>query len=221
MCNTLVEPDTLQLEVARAGSMTDSLEDSVLLCGGRDTDGNIRDDCLSYNISSNTWAEHSLLLSPREEASCTVVGGKMFILGGIVEGELSSSVEVWDDEVQQWADGPDMPETRARFCAVPIDSRSANNNIILLLSSLTRFLAIIGGEMDGEVLNSMKTLDLETDEWRMQSQTLSVARKDHACVLTRLDDEEGILVTGGVDLNNKALASVEFFSIPKQVRDHS
>ena len=73
--------------------------------------------------------------------------------------------------------------------------------------------------MDGEVLNSMKTLDLETDEWRMQSQTLTVARKDHACVLTRLDDEEGILVTGGVDLNNNALASVEFFSIPKQVRD--
>ena len=127
VCNTLVEPDTLQLEVARAGSMTDALEDSVLLCGGRDTEGNIRDDCLTYNISSNTWAEHSLLLSPREEASCTVVGGKMFILGGIVEGELSSSVEVWDDQVQQWADGPDMPETRARFCAVPIDSRSARD----------------------------------------------------------------------------------------------
>jgi len=130
-----------------------------------------------------------------------VVGGKMFVLGGIVEGEQSSSVEIWDDQVQQWTSGPDMPETRARFCAVPIDSR---------------FLAIIGGEMDGEVLNSMKTLDLETDEWRMQSQTLTVARKDHACVLTRLDDEEGILVTGGVDGDNKALASVEFFSIPKQ-----
>merc|ERR1711874_272051 len=65
-------------------------------------------------------------------------------------------------------------------------------------------------------MGSMKTLDLETDEWRMQSQTLTVARKDHACVLTRLDDEEGILVTGGVDGDNKALASVEFFSIPKQ-----
>ena len=203
VCNTLVEPEGLQLEVARAGSMTDSLADEILLCGGRDTDGNIRDDCLTYNITSNTWAEHSLLLAPREEASCTVAGGKMFVLGGIVEGEQSSSVEVWDDQVQQWTSGPDMPETRARFCAVPIDSR---------------FLAIIGGEMDGEVLNSMKTLDLETDEWRMQSQTLTVARKDHACVLTRLDDEEGILVTGGVDGDNKALASVEFFSIPKQVR---
>ena len=70
--------------------------------------------------------------------------------------------------------------------------------------------------MDGEVLNSMKTLDLETNEWRMQAQTLSVARKDHACVATRLDDEPGILVTGGVDADDKPLSSVEFFSIPKQ-----
>ena len=34
----------------------------------------------------------------------------------------------------------------------------------------------------------------------------------------RLDDEEGILVTGGVDADNRPLASVEFFSIPKQVK---
>ena len=62
-----------------------------------------------------------------------------------------------------------------RFCAAAVD---------------TRFLAVIGGEMDGEVnlatimmmvaklegfdpinfqvLDSMKTLDLETNEWRMQ-----------------------------------------------------
>ena len=49
----------------------------------------------------------------------------------------------------------------------------------------TRFLAVIGGEMDGEVLDSMKTLDLETNEWRMQAQTLRTPRKDHACVATR------------------------------------
>ena len=42
---------------------------------------------------------------------------------GIVEGEQSSSVEIWDDQDHQWTSGPDMPETRAHFCAVPIDSR--------------------------------------------------------------------------------------------------
>ena len=204
VCNTLVEPEALQLGVSRAGAMTEMLTEEVLLCGGRDTDGTIRDDCMSYNFTSNTWSEHSLLLTPREEASCTVVNNKMFILGGIVENEMTGSVEVWDNDQQQWTDGPEMPETRARFCAVPIDDR---------------FLAVVGGEMDGELLDSMKTLDLETNEWRMQTQTLKVPRKDHACVKTRLDDEEGILVTGGVDANEKALKSVEFFSIPKQVQN--
>ena len=202
VCNTQVSPDTLQLGVARGGAMTDTLAEEILLCGGRDNEGTIRDDCLAYNFTSNTWAEHSLLLAPREEAACTVVDNKMFVLGGVVDSEMTASVEVWDDAQQQWSEGPEMPETRARFCAVPVDSR---------------FLAVIGGEMDGELLNSMKTLDLETNEWRMQSQTLTVARKDHACVATRLDDEEGILVTGGVDADDNALTSVEFFSIPKQV----
>ena len=67
--------------------------------------------------------EAETLTATREEASCTVMGDKMFVLGGIVEGEQSSSVEIWDDQVHQWTSGPDMPETRAHFCAVPIDSR--------------------------------------------------------------------------------------------------
>ena len=68
-----------------------------------------------------------------------------------------------------------VKKVRVRFCAAAVD---------------TRFLAVIGGEMDGEVilatimmmvaklegfdpinfqvLDSMKTLDLETNEWRMQ-----------------------------------------------------
>ena len=39
--------------------------------------------------------------------------------------------------------------------------------------------------MDGEVLSSMKTMDVETGEWRMQAQEMANPRKDHACVLTR------------------------------------
>ena len=110
------------------------------------------------------------ILISREEAACTVVAGNMYVLGGIIDGDQSATVEIWDDDSQQWLDGIDMPEVRARFCAVPVDSR---------------FLAVIGGEMDGEILNSMKTLDLETNEWRTQAQTLKTPRKDHACVATR------------------------------------
>merc|ERR1719367_1966586 len=137
------------------------------------------------------------MAAPREEAASAVVGGNMFIVGGIIDGDQSFSVERWDSEQESWQAANDMPEVRVRFCAAAVD---------------TRFLAVIGGEMDGELLDSMKTLDLETNEWRMQTQTLKVPRKDHACVKTRLDDEEGILVTGGVDANDNALKSVEFFS---------
>ena len=39
VCNTLVDPEELQLAVSRAGAMTDLMESEVLLCGGRDTEG--------------------------------------------------------------------------------------------------------------------------------------------------------------------------------------
>jgi len=201
VCNTMVTPEDMKLGVARGGAVSETLGDLVLFCGGRDTEGTIRDDCINYNITSSMWEYHSTLESPREEGASAVVGGKMFIIGGIIDGDQSFSVETWNQEQNSWEPSEDMPEVRVRFCAAAVDAR---------------FLAVIGGEMDGEVLDTMKTFDLETKEWRTQAQTLKIARKDHACVATRLDDEEGILVTGGVDAENKPLRSVEFFSIPKQ-----
>jgi len=201
VCNTMASPEEMKMGLARGGAVSHMVADQVLLCGGRDTEDTVRDDCISYNITTNTWSEHSTLLEAREEGACTVVDGDMYILGGIVDDEQTFTVEKWGPGMDEWETVTDLPEVRARFCAVPIDNR---------------FLAVIGGETDGELLNSMKSLNLETNEWRNQEQTLRVPRKDHACVATRLDDEDGILVTGGVDADNRPLTSVEFFSIPKQ-----
>ena len=57
----------------------------------------------------------------------------------------------------------------------------------------------------------METYDIVNDQWNPDSQ-LKTARKDHACSHLTLDDESGILVTGGVDDNNQPLKSVEFYS---------
>ena len=68
-CNTWVEhssllqPKELRVGVDRAG---DTVGEEILLCGSWDTEGTIRDDCMSYNYSSNTWVEHSSLLEPKE-----------------------------------------------------------------------------------------------------------------------------------------------------------
>ncbi len=48
----------------------------------------------------------------REEAACTVVRDTMFILGGIVDGDMTSSVELWNSEKEEWQASTDMPEVR-------------------------------------------------------------------------------------------------------------
>jgi len=189
------------LNVTRVSAITEYSGDNIILCGGRSENDDVLSSCIKYDLNQNVWAIHSELSSPREEAVSTKVGDSIYIMGGIIEQEMTASVEVWSSESESWSSATEMPEVRARFCALTIDKR---------------FLTIIGGEMEGEVLNSMKTMDVETGEWRMQAQSMSTSRKDHACVLTRLNGENGIIVSGGVDADNKPLSSVEFFSIPQQ-----
>lgn len=210
VCNTAVMPNTTLL--GRGGAVSDFVGGSVLVCGGKDTDGSVRADCLAYATSDNTWKEHSTLGSAREEAAAAVVGDVMFVMGGIIQGEETptASMEIWNgkQENPQWRAGKDMPEARARFCAALriVDGRN------------DQYITIIGGENDGNVLSTMKTLgplDADAPEWTDEA-SMKTARKDHACAYFTMDDDAGILVTGGVDVDNQPLASVEFYSFKAQ-----
>ena len=43
-----------------------------------------------------------------------------------------------------------------------------------------------------------------------------VRRKDHACALVKVDEERGVLVSGGVDGEDNLLDSVEFYNLETQ-----
>lgn len=43
-----------------------------------------------------------------------------------------------------------------------------------------------------------------------------VRRKDHACALVKIDEERGVLVSGGVDAEDNLLDSVEFYNLETQ-----
>ena len=43
-----------------------------------------------------------------------------------------------------------------------------------------------------------------------------VRRKDHACTLVKIDEERGVLVSGGVDGEDNLLDSVEFYNLETQ-----
>lgn len=38
-----------------------------------------------------------------------------------------------------------------------------------------------------------------------------LGRKDHACAFVKIDEEKGVLVSGGVDSEDNLLDSVEFY----------
>ena len=75
--------------------------------------GEVRSDCLAYNVRTNEWTDHSSLLSPREEAASVVVkeNDALYIFGGFVDNVRVATAERnegdgWDDSVNQ------MPEAR-------------------------------------------------------------------------------------------------------------
>ena len=43
-----------------------------------------------------------------------------------------------------------------------------------------------------------------------------IKRKDHACAFVKIDEEKGVLVSGGVDAEDNLLDSVEFYSLESQ-----
>ena len=43
-----------------------------------------------------------------------------------------------------------------------------------------------------------------------------LGRKDHACAFVKIDEEKGVLVSGGVDSEDNLLDSVEFYSLENQ-----
>ena len=52
-----------------------------------------------------------------------MVRDTMFILGGLVEGEMTSSVELWNEEKKEWQASTDMPEVAVTnvLCIIQID----------------------------------------------------------------------------------------------------
>ena len=47
-------------------------------------------------------------------------------------------------------------------------------------------------------------------------QDMLIKRKDHACAFVKVDEERGVLVSGGVDAEDNLLDSVEFYNLDTQ-----
>ena len=201
VCDKTIEPNNTM--VGRAGAVSEFFQGRVLLCGGRNHKGEVMSDCLAYKPRNNMWTEHSTMANNREEAATVVIEDKMYVLGGFVGDSRSDTADMLESERDsEWTNGPNLPEERARFCAVKLNGQT---------------IAILGGETEEEMASAtMKTYDLVNGDWTTQPE-MRQKRKDHACLMTEVDGEKGVLVTGGVDENDNLLGSVEFYSTESEL----
>lgn len=166
-----------------AGWFSEYAEGKVYLCGGQDTD--IHKDCWTLAIGGKWELSCKMVKDRRFAASVVLPDESIVVLGGY------NDKEGWLDSVEMKAAGGcefvvqqswTMPRKIFDFCAVALDSTH---------------ILIAGGSNPGVAQTAnVDILNTETGEWTPVEQ-LPVARSAPGCILTEIDGEEGVMLTGG------------------------
>ena len=129
---------------------------SVMLAviGGWGSRGSLK-SVEAFSICNNTWS--SLFEMPDSRSGCgaAVVGGKVYVVGGMDRNRDSmSSVYIYDPSVDTWTSSiPSMQSERS----------------YLGVSVLNDCIYAVGGNREGEEVNTAEVLDMtegRTQEWR-------------------------------------------------------
>jgi len=127
-------------------------------------------------------------------ATCAVVDGKVYVIGGIARNDESTSVvEEFDPSTDQWASGASMPTPRAMASAVTIDGR----------------IYIFGGRNTSGIMDTVEVYDPASNSWEKVT-TMPQARWNHmvAEVQGKIYVIGGIVGTGD---NRRSIDTVEIY----------
>lgn len=121
--------------------------------------------------------------------------GHLVYIGGVGHDSVEI-LELRGDKV--WIDGPSLPDSLARSCAV-----TAGSSII-----------VIGGHSNDSTqsLDTVLMYESSASSWT-QLPVMLTPRRDHACIYVELETSAGVLVTGGLGLEDEVLSSAEFYDI--------
>lgn len=120
----------------------------------------------SYDPATGRWTPGPDMPTPRHHLAATVLGGKLYVIGGREPGEFSlDSFESYDPRTKQWTKLPPLPFGVGGDGAVTVEGR----------------IVVIGGGDDAEhwVAPAAWSFDPDEGTWRRLSD-LNVARHGHA-----------------------------------------
>ena len=180
----------------KSSALMTSSDNSIVLCGGADMNGDPLDTCSRYFPLEDKWDTFPSLIQPRVDHAMVYFQDKLIVLGGSGgDIDVLDSLEIYEEN--GWTIGIDLPlganHTLGGACAVTSKG----------------LLYLIGG-YGGGYLGSVYVLnDVNSPEW-IEKEQMYINRRKHACLVTTVNGQEGILVSGG--LTGPALKSTEFYS---------
>ena len=208
--DSVCKPNIPKLPVRREMAAAELLGSHVFYCGGyfsRETP-DVKDTCHSYLLveEGSAWKEEPRMEFPRHSFGLTAVNGRLFASGGQGELGFHASVESFThDEGWHVEDQMQLSQYRVYHCSVALGSR----------------LVVIGGSVghspaSSSSVEAFDTTSLVVDKRNATSTWLNLAsmlepRRAHTCHTGELDGHSGVFVTGGLNDDNRPVASVEFY----------
>lgn len=73
-----------------------------------------------YNPSTDMWTSRAFLPQPRAAHAAVTLNGRIYVFGGVVNGQISNSVAVYDPASDTWSAGAPMPTAREHLAAAAV-----------------------------------------------------------------------------------------------------
>ena len=168
---------------------------AVYALGGFDDSKTTLSSIEVYDAPSNAWAAGAAMGSARADAAAAVLGGKLYVLGGIGGGVLGltrlNTAEAFDPRSGAWAAVAPMSTARSCLAAAALGGR---------------LYAIGGQSSSGSQLSSVEAFDPQSGRW---AAVAPMSTKRSACGAAVLGGK--IYVGGGWNDDNDSLSTVDVY----------
>jgi N-acetylneuraminic acid mutarotase len=140
-----------------------------------------------FSVKEGKWIDDDSQVPPemstmRSSMGVSVIGKKIFVIGGYNGIVYLSTVEVLDTETNKWSTLPSIKTARSMMGVTVIDDR---------------FIWIFGGWDESGYLDSIEIFDVEKNEWLTSSIKLTSPRSG----MTAITVDHKIFIIGGIEQN--------------------
>lgn len=141
------------LPTARSGLALASYENAIYAIAGRSEQG-VTGVVERYDPEADTWTTLTPKPTPVDEVSAGLIGGKVYIPGGILaSGEATNILEYYDLREDSWGHGASMPQALSGYALVAYEGK----------------LYLFGGWDGRRVLDTVYEYDPTQDSWAVRS----------------------------------------------------